>query len=167
MSTERYRLYYGTIAYALKQIIGIQNDHDFAMVDERSYRAWLSFDDFRNENVYLHNELVKQNKILCEEIISLREQNLSLLKELANHHQILGNAINFYNGQRLSNYLVRLAGMQTADFIVNNMNKVKSFDDKGNYMRYVLNHIKSALGGGIGIWRLQWRNDKFYFGNFA
>ncbi len=49
MSTERYRLYYGTIAYALKQIIGIQNDHDFAMVDERSYQAWLSFDDFRNE----------------------------------------------------------------------------------------------------------------------
>lgn len=49
MSTEHYRFYYGAIAYALTQIIGIQNEHDFAMVDERSYRAWLSFDDFRNK----------------------------------------------------------------------------------------------------------------------
>ena len=104
-------------------------------------------DELRNENIFLHNELVKQNKILCEEIISLREQNLSLFKEVANHHQLLSNAINFYNSQRLSNHLVRLAGMQTAEFIVNNMNNVKSFDDKGNYMHYILNHIKSALGG--------------------
>ena len=103
-------------------------------------------DELRNENIFLHNELVKQNKILCEEIISLREQNLSLFKEVANHHQLLSNAINFYNSQRLSNHLVRLAGMQTADFIVSNMNKVKSFDTKESYMQYVLSHIGSRSG---------------------
>lgn len=121
----------------------------------------------RNENFELGNQFTKQIKVLCEEITSLREQNLSLFKELASHHQILNNVINFYNGQHLNNYLVRLAGMQTAEFIVNNMNKVKSFDDKGNYMHYILNHIKSALGGVIGIWGLQRHNDKFYFRNFA
>lgn len=101
----------------------------------------------RNENMELGNQFTKQIKALYEEIISLRQENLSLLKELASHHQILSNVINFYNGQCLNNHLVRLAGMQTAEFIINNMNKVKSFDDKGNYMRYILNYIKKRIGG--------------------
>jgi len=34
-------------------------------------------DDFRNENIALYNELTKQNKALCEQILLLREQNTS------------------------------------------------------------------------------------------
>ena len=106
----------------------------------------IEIDTFRSETKFLYKEMIKQNEILHTEIISLREQNLSLFKELANHHQLLSNAINFYNSQRLSNHLVRLAGMQTAEFIVNNMNNVKSFDTKESYMQYVLSHIGSRSG---------------------
>lgn len=105
-------------------------------------------DTFRDENIHLYNELTKQNKTLCEEVISLRQENMTLCKELASHHQILLNVINFFIGQNLRNHLTRLSGMQTAQFIVDNMNKVKSFDDKANYLKYVLNHIGSSLGRG-------------------
>lgn len=105
-------------------------------------------DIFRDENIHLYNELTKQNKTLCEEVISLRQENMALCKELASHHQILLNVINFFAGQNLRNHLTRLSGMQTAQFIVDNMNKIKSFDDKANYLKYVLNHIGSSLGRG-------------------
>ena len=107
----------------------------------RALRAEI--DAFRNENIYLHNELVKQNKILYDEITSLREENISLCKELAQHHAILSNAINLTNSQILGIYLTRLAGMQTADFIVKNMNKVKAFGDKSSYLRYVLSQTST------------------------
>ena len=107
----------------------------------RALRAEI--DAFRKENIYLHNELVKQNKILYDEITSLREENISLCKELAQHHAILSNAINLTNSQILGIYLTRLAGMQTADFIVKNMNKVKAFGDKSSYLRYVLSQTST------------------------
>ena len=99
-------------------------------------------DDLRNENIALHNELVKQNKILFEQIISVG-------KELAKQQNDLQQAIRFFNSQTLQNHLIRLAGMQTAEFIAQNMNTTKIFNDKKDYLKYVLNHSQSISGGGI------------------
>ena len=75
-------------------------------------------DDFRNENIALYNELTKQNKTLCEQVLLLREQNTSFYNELAQHHVILNNTIKFFGGEstfdHVGKYLNRLAGMQTA-----------------------------------------------------
>ena len=110
-------------------------------------------DDLRNENIALHNELVKQNKILFEQIISVG-------KELAKQQNDLQQAIRFFNSQTLQNHLIRLAGMQTAEFIAQNMNTTKIFNDKKDYLKYVLNHSQSISGGGhlSGVRRLQRRN---------
>lgn len=105
-------------------------------------------EDFRNESIYLYNELTKQNKTLCEEVLSLRQDNLNLSKELKSQCQILRDVIRFFNSQSLNNHLTRLTGMQTAEFIINNMNKVKSFDSKGNYLHYLLTQALAVGGGG-------------------
>ena len=117
-------------------------------------------DAFRDENIYLYNELTKQNKALIEEITSLRQENTSLCNELANRQIILNNSIRFFGGEYrydlLDKYLNRLAGMQTAEFIVSNMPKVKSFDDKTNYLKYVLNYTKKvglALYMEFGVYK--------------
>ena len=99
-------------------------------------------DDLRNENINLHNELVKQNKILFEQVISIG-------KELANQQKNLLGAISFFNGQNLQNYLVRLAGIQTADFIAKDMNTIKAFKNRTEYLRYVINQCNVSGGGGI------------------
>lgn len=99
-------------------------------------------DELRNENIALHNELVKQNKILFEQVISIG-------KELANQQNGLYQAIRFFNSQNLQNHLIRFAGIQTAEFIAAHMNKVKSFNDKKSYLQNVLNHSQSISGGGI------------------
>ena len=101
-------------------------------------------DELRNENIALHNELVKQNKILFEQVISVG-------KELANQQKILHQAIRFFNSQNLQNHLIRFAGTQTAEFISENMNKVKSFNDKKIYLQHVLDHSKNISGGAF-IW---------------
>jgi len=95
----------------------------------------------------LYEDLSKQNNLLLDQIISLRQENIALCKELSNQHQVILNIINFFASQNLKNHLTRLAGMQTAKFIVDNMNKVKSFSDKKNYLRYILSQISTTVGG--------------------
>ena len=101
-------------------------------------------DDFRNENILLYNELTKQNKTLCEQIITLRN-------ELANHHALIDKEIKSYGGEskfdNVDKYLNRLAGMQTAEFIVKNMPKVRAFDDRESYLKYVLEQVDDSNGG--------------------
>lgn len=101
-------------------------------------------DALRNENITLHNELVKQNKILFEQVISIG-------KELAKQQNDLTNLIHFYGGasmhDHLNKYLNRLAGAQSAEFIAENMPKVKSFNNRNDYLKYVLNHTESVSGG--------------------
>ena len=97
----------------------------------------------RNENIALYNELVKQNKILFEQVISIG-------KELANQQNNLYQAIVFFGGavthDNLNKYLNRLAGMQTAEFIVDNMPKLKSFGNRNDYLRYVLDQTENFVG---------------------
>ena len=100
-------------------------------------------DSLRNENIALHNELVKQNKILFEQIVSVG-------RELANQQSVLNNLIHFYGGanihDHLNKYLNRLAGMETAKFIVDQMPKVISFSDIGKYLRHVLAQTENRAG---------------------
>ncbi|MBQ3336344.1 MAG: class I SAM-dependent methyltransferase [Selenomonadaceae bacterium] len=91
--------------------------------------------------------LINEIQSLKKEILSLREQNISLYNELARQHFILNNAINLSDSQKLGIYLTRLAGIQTAEFICKNMSKVKSFGDKKSYLQYVLIHTESVSGG--------------------
>ena len=84
---------------------------------------------------------------LQKEIGDLRNEVIELRKELANNQKILLNTVKGFNGQHLQNYLVRLTGMQTAEFIVNNMNKTKVISDKRKYLQYVLSQI-IPFGGG-------------------
>ena len=115
-------------------------------------------DTLRNENIALYNELTKQNKILCEELIALR-------KELFDRTELLRQAIHYFNSQDLRVHLVHAAGMQTAEFIARNMNTTVSFGDKKNYLRHVLNHIESVSGGGVfGIRRVQGRDNQHHLG---
>lgn len=99
-------------------------------------------DDLRNENIALYNELTKQNKTLCEEILALRQQNIDNFKELERQHTVLHNTIRFFGGEskfdHLEKYLNRLAGMQTAEFIFKNIPKVIAFDDRERYLEYIL-----------------------------
>ena len=101
-------------------------------------------DALRNENIALHNELVKQNKILFEQVISVG-------KELAKQQNNLNNLIHFYGGgsihDHLNKYLNRLAGMQAAEFIVENMPKVKSFGNINDYLKCVVNQAYVSGGG--------------------
>ena len=91
--------------------------------------------------------LTNEIKALKKEITSLREQNVNMYNELARQHAILNNAIQISNGQHIQIHLTRLAGMQTAEFIIDNMPKVKSFNDKSDYLKYVLSHT-NHFGGG-------------------
>lgn len=112
----------------------------------------------------LYEDLSKQNTLLLDQIISLRQENIALCKELSNQHQVLFNITNSFNGQNLSNHLTRLAGMQTAKFIVDNMNKVKSFSDKKTYLNYLLSQVSTAVGGGriFRVWSLSRLYYEFY-----
>ncbi len=85
---------------------------------------------------------------LRQELDAFRKETVAMFNELAKHHALLNNSINFTNSQNLKIYLTRLAGMQTAQFIADNMPKVKSFDNRSDYLKYVINHTESAWGGG-------------------
>lgn len=98
-------------------------------------------DAFRDENIALYNELTKQNKTLCEELIAFRQENTALKEELTRQHTVIFNSINAANSQNLKIHSTRLAGMQTAEFIAENMPAIKAFDDRENYFRHVLNMI--------------------------
>ena len=93
----------------------------------------------RDENIALHNELVKQNKILFEQIISVG-------RKLAGQADLVHQAIRYFNSQDLKVHLVHAAGMQTAEFIVENMSKVKSFADKKTYLQHVLAQTENRNG---------------------
>ena len=100
---------------------------------------------FRNENIALYNELTKQNKTLCEELINLRNQVFTSARELAQHHAILNQEIKNYGGgymyDDLKKYLNRMAAMQTVEFIAENMLKLKSFDSRDEYLQYLLEQV--------------------------
>lgn len=102
----------------------------------------------RQENLTLHKELVKQNETLNSAILSFHKQTLSAFKSLAEQGVSLGKIIQLSYSRHLEIHLTRLAGAQTAEFIAANMNKVKSFNDKKTYLQYVLNHIENISGGG-------------------
>ena len=93
--------------------------------------------------------LMNEIQSLKKEIVSLREQNLTLYNELARHHAILNDAINSANGYNLGIHLTRFSGMQAAEFIAENMPKVKSFDNRNDYLKYILSYTKNVSGGGI------------------
>lgn len=111
---------------------------DTALNEIQTLRREL--DTFHNENIVLHNELVKQNKILFEQVISIG-------KELAGQADLVHRAIRYFNGQDLKVHLVRAAGMQTTEFIANNMNTVKVLADKKTHLRYALNQADIISGG--------------------
>lgn len=106
--------------------------------------------NLRNENIALYNELTKQNKTLCAEIISLREQIISIAKDLTEHHGKLYQSIAFYGSGNLHDdlkiHLTRSTAAQTAEFIISNMPMIKSFDDIGDYLKYVVAQV-SNIGG--------------------
>ena len=111
-------------------------------------------DALRNENIALYNELTKQNKTLCEHVISLHEQNIALNNEFTRQHAILNHMIHFFGGalsyDNVDKYLTRLAGMQTAEFIVEHMNKLKAYDTREAHLKYALSQAgNDALGGGL------------------
>lgn len=81
---------------------------------------------------------------LRKEIGNLYTEVTTLRRELAESVKFINGCI---NGQYLPNYLVRLTGMQTAEFIIRNMNKVKSFANKRRYMQYVLGQTVNFGGG--------------------
>ena len=106
-------------------------------------------DALRSENRLLYNEITNLNKTLCAEITSLRKQTLTLFAELTNHHAILKNEIKFSNSKDLRLHLTRLAGMQTAEFIISRMNKLKDFDTREDHLKYALSQADdaSSMGG--------------------
>ncbi len=116
-------------------------------------------DDLRNENIALHNELVKQNKILFEQVISIG-------KELAKQQKNLYQAIGYFGGGNLHDdlkiHLTRVTAAQSAEFIIKHMPKVTAFDNWGDYFRYVLDKADVSGGGVFGIRRLQRQQHKFY-----
>ena len=114
-------------------------------------------DALRDENIALYNELTKQNKTLCEEILKLQKENNSLRQETAQYHRNLSLKLDFLGGlnihDHLSKYLRRFAAMQSAEFIINNMNKVISFNGenpfavKADYLNYVFNQFELLSAG--------------------
>ena len=97
----------------------------------------------RDENIALHNELVKQNKILFEQIVSVG-------KELAKQQNDLNNLIHFYGGANLHDdlkmHLTRVTAAQSAKFIIEKMPKVISFGDLGKYLQHVLAQTQNRSG---------------------
>ena len=104
-------------------------------------------DALRSENRLLYNEITNLNKILFAEITSLRKQSVTLFTELATYQAIIENAINFSNSKNLRLHLTRLAGMQTAEFIVEHMNKIKTFDTREEHLKYALNQADNDSSG--------------------
>lgn len=114
--------------------------------------------NLRNENITLYNELTRQNKTLCEQILSLREQNAELCNALNKQHLTMSDELlTLFGGksavtQTLRIYLRELAGMQTAQFIVDKMPTVKAFENKSadcfvvaeEYLRYVLSQVNAG-----------------------
>ena len=133
-------------------------------VEEELQALRKELDAFRDENIFLYNELTKQNKTLCEEIISLRKENANLHQQLANQYNFLLNVIYLFNSKRLENHLTYLAGMQTEEFIVKRMKKLKAFNTREEHLKYALSQSNSAGGGVVyGIRRFQGRKYKHDF----
>ncbi len=113
------------------------------------------FDTLREENFALYKDLSTQNELLLEQIITLRQENIALCKELAKQHVTLDNKIKLFGGgfefNSIEIFSRRLAVMQTAEFINNNMPKLKTFADRGTSLRYHLTQISTApcVCGGL------------------
>lgn len=142
----------------------------------------------RNENITLYNELTQQNKTLCEQILSLREQNSELYNALSKQHIAMNQEFLGIAGgknsvaQSLRIHLRQLAGMQTAQFIVDKMPTVKTFENKSDesfivaeeYLRYVLSQVEAGADdlflefgvfGGRSITLSAWTlPDKIFYG---
>ena len=94
--------------------------------------------------------LINEVKSLKKEVVSIKEENTRLFNELTHQHETLVHAIDFSNSNHLKFHLPRFVGMQTAEFIINNMNKVRFIDDKAEYLQYVLAQTSDiANRGGI------------------
>lgn len=50
MDTKKYDSLWSTISLLLRQIIAVQSDHDFAMLDEKDFQKWKQFDCFLSED---------------------------------------------------------------------------------------------------------------------
>ncbi|MBQ6296119.1 MAG: hypothetical protein IJK81_00230 [Selenomonadaceae bacterium] len=87
-------------------------------------------DELRNENIALYNELVKQNKILFEQIISIG-------KELANQQNTVYQAI------------------KNAEFILDKVPGIRLIENKNEYLKYVFDKTDVSGGGDLsGVRRL-------------
>ena len=117
----------------------------------QSLRAEIA--QLRDENITMFKEVWRQNEIFLKAIISLREKEKSLHGELVKQHVNLHQMIAFFGGvavhDNLNKYLNRLAGMQSAEFIVNEMPKVKSLNNLQDYHRYILAQTEKFDGGGL------------------
>ncbi len=56
MDTRSYDLLCSTISLLMRQLVAIQYDHEFAMLDEKDYQKWKRFDSFLSED---------ENCIIC------------------------------------------------------------------------------------------------------
>ena len=120
-------------------------------------------DTFRDENIALYNELVKQNKILCEQIFTLRAQNDVLQKLVGKQQATLEQALaelsnlKISQSRSLGNYITRIAAMEAAQFVTENLLEVKSFKNRPQdgfcaseeYLQYVLSQTENFIEGGL------------------
>ena len=134
---------------ALREEINNLSNKSFALYEDLGKQNELLLEQIislRRENVALAKELVEQ-------IITLRQENFALCKELSKQHASLNDAIRFFGGDtthdNLRKYLNRLAGMQTAEFIVKNMPKVKAFPNRKIYLEHILKQTSDDVGGGL------------------
>ncbi|MCR5572546.1 MAG: hypothetical protein K6F57_02110 [Candidatus Saccharibacteria bacterium] len=49
MGKGEYELYYGTIGFALTEIAGGLERHDYALIPEETYQTWIGFGTFKSE----------------------------------------------------------------------------------------------------------------------
>jgi len=103
-------------------------------------------DALRKENIALYRELTKQNETLSNALLTFRTQCISAFKEVYQHQLNTNKIILLLNDNcvhdNLNKYLNRLAGMQSAEFILDNMSKVKSFNNRNEYLKYVLTRLE-------------------------
>ncbi len=114
-------------------------------------------EEMRKVNIAIYNELTRQNKNLSDEILNLRNENNSLRQDMARYHKNLALVLDFLGGtnihDHLNKYLKRVAAMQSAEFIIDKMPKVKSFDGidpsavKCDYLQYVFKQFELLPDG--------------------
>lgn len=72
-----------------------------------------------------------QLNALEQELKSLKQQNIELYNELTKQNATLFNMMQYINSKHLNHYIFQLASTSSAEFILENMPKAKSFDGDG------------------------------------